>query len=961
MHSCFSTLLLSPARYHERSASRLPRRFVLAALCLAAGASSLPAQTGVSGATIPVGSGFSHPSQVAVDGRGDIFVADFLNSAIKEIVAGTNGNAAGIVSSTSTVNTVGSGFSGPYGVAVDGKGNVFVGDDGSDTVYEIVAGTNGNAAGIVSSTSTVKMITARGQIVGPGNVAVDGRGDVFVTSANGDTPVYELVAGTNGNPPGIVSPTSQVVPVGSSFAAPFGVAVDSHGDVFVADNYADAAYEIVAGTNGNPAGVVSSTSTVNTVGSGFASLLGIAVDGSGNVFVGDNGNGVVQEIVAGTNGNATGIVSSTSQVVSIGSGFSGPDGVAVDGSGNVFVGDFGASAVYEIVAGAQKFPDTAVKKPSLPLTTYFTFTSGGTLAATPYVVLTQGAKGKDFRASASQLANACVGGHAYEAGDVCTVNVTFTPAEPYQRIGAVQLMGSSGMPIATFNLRGNGLGPQVIFPSNSTVAAVGSGLSNPAGVAVDGSGDVFVGKLPGSGGIYEIVAVDGAVSSSSAVKSVGSGFLRPVGVAVDGSGDVFVADSGNSEIKEIVAVNGTVSSGSAVKSVGSGFSDSQGVAVDGSGDVFVGDSGNVAVKEIVAVNGAVSSTSVVNTVGSGFSSPDGVAVDASGDVFVADIGASLVYEIVAVNGVVSSSSVVKAVGSGFSEPFGVAVDGSGDVFVADEDNTALYEIVAGTNGNAPGAVSSSSQVVPFPLGSGYMGLGVPVPQGVAVDGSGNVFTVLFDYAVLEIDRADPPTLSFVSTLVGSTSSDSPQSVLFENAGNKTLSAFKPGLSIGANFEQVDGSGTPADCTADFSLAAGRECNLSLSFKPKSSGPISSKAVFTDNALNAPSSAPATQSLTLDGTGTPAGACSPPSPAGVHICIPVSGSTVSSPVKVEATAKVTGTISTLQLWVDGAKRYTVFSNTFSQSVSLAAGPHRFAMVAVNKAGKKWESAVNATVK
>jgi hypothetical protein len=78
--------------------------------------------------------------------------------------------------------------------------------------------------------------------------------------------------------------------------------------------------------------------------------------------------------------------------------------------------------------------------------------------------------------------------------------------------------------------------------------------------------------------------------------------------------------------------------------------------------------------------------------------------------------------------------------------------------------------------------------------------------------------------------------------------------LFENAGNKALSAFPPGLSIGANFEQVDGSGTPADCTADFSLAAGQECNLSISFKPKISNPISSKAVFTDNALNAPSSA-----------------------------------------------------------------------------------------------------------
>ena len=942
--------LRPPARHHQRCASRLPRRFVLAsaALCLVAAASSLPAQTGVSGATVPVGSGFSHPSGVAVDRSGNLFVADTLNSAIKEIVAGSNGNAPGIISSTSTVNTVGSGFGGPFGVAVDGKGNVFVADDGNDTVYEIVAGSNGNAAGMVSSTSTVITIAPRGEIVGPGGVAVDSRGDVYVTSANGDTPVYELVAGSNGNPPGTVSPTSQVVSVGSSFAAPFGVAVDSQGDVFVADSFNNVVDEVVAGTNGNAPGMVSSTSQVVPVGSGFNSPLGVAVDGSGNVFVGDQGNVAVKEIVA-----VNGAVSSSSQVVQLGSGFNTPDGVAVDGSGNVFVGDYGASAAYEIVAGAQKFPDTAVKKASVPLTTDFTFTSGGTLAATPYVVLTQGAKGKDFQPSSKQLANACLGGHAYEAGDVCTVNVTFTPAEPYQRIGAVQLIGSSGTPIATFDLRGKGLGPQVIFPSTTAANSLPSGFYFPNGVAVDGNGDVFVADTAHNA-VKEIVAVNGAVSSTSMVKTVGSGFSGPQGVAVDSSGDVFVADAGNNAVKEIVAVNGAVSSSSVVNMVGSGFSQPHGVAVDGSGNVFVGDYGNIAVKEIVAVDGAVSSSSVVNTVGSGFSEPYGVgpygvAVDSSGDVFVADYGYA-VYEIVAVNGVVSSSSVVKMIGSGFDDPQGVAVDGSGDVFVADYGVGFVYEVVA-----VNGVVSASSQVKA--VSSGLAG-----PGGVALDSRGNIFIAYTNAALVnEIDRADPPTLTFVSTLVGSTSSDSPQSVLFQNAGNKTLSAFPPGLSIGANFEQVDGSGMPPDCTADFTLTAGQECNLSLSFKPKISGPISSKAVFTDNALNAPSSAPASQSITLKGTGTPIGACSPPSSAGVHICIPISDSTVSSPVKVEAAAKVTGTISTLQLWLDGAKRYTVFSDTFSKSVSLAAGTHRFAIVAVNKAGKKWERAVYATVK
>ena len=91
-------------------------------------------------------------------------------------------------------------------------------------------------------------------------------------------------------------------------------------------------------------------------------------------------------------------------------------------------------------------------------------------------------------------------------------------------------------------------------------------------------------------------------------------------------------------------------------------------------------------------------------------------------------------------------------------------------------------------------------------------------------------------------------------------------------------------------------------------------------------------------------------------------CSAPSSAGVHICLPASGSSVSSPVLVEATAKVTGTIANTQLWVDGVKKFNApGSTTLTTSISLSAGTHRFAVVARNTAGQKWESAVNATVK
>jgi DNA-binding beta-propeller fold protein YncE len=796
----------------------------LAAFCLLAVTSPLAAQTAHSGATVLIGSGFSYPAGVAVDRSGNVFVADTQNNAVKEIVA-----VNGVVSSSSTVNTINSGFSHPRGVAVDGSGNVFVADTQNKAVKEIVA-----VNGVVSSSSTVNTINS-GFNTPPG-VAVDRSGNVFVPDY-GNSAVYEIVAIN-----GVVSSSSTVNTIGSGFNAPPGVAVDRSGNVFVADEFNNAVKEIVAVN-----GVVSSSSTVNTIGSGFIGPTGVAVDGSGNVFVADTNNNAVYEIVA-----VNGVVSPSSTVITIASGFYNPFGVSVDGSGDVFVADTNNNTVKEIVAGAQKFPTTPVGSTSAALTIYFTFDTGGSLAATPYLVLTQGAQNLDFKAAATQASDACVTGHAYNAGDVCTVNVTFTPAKPYQRIGAVQLMGSAGTPIATFNLRGTGTGPQVIFPSNSTANTIGSGFDGPYGVAVDGSGNVFVADTFNNA-VKEIVAVNGVVSSSSTVNPIGNGFSHPTGVAVDGSGNVFVTDAANNAVKEIVALNGVVSSSSTVNTVGSGFSGPIGVAVDGSGNVFVADTYNNAVKEILALNGVVSSSSTVNTVGSGFSYPHGVAVDGSGNVFVADSDNNEVKEIVAVNGVVSSSSTVNTIGSGFSFPEGVAVDGSGNVFVGDYGNSAVKEIVA-----VNGVASSNSMV--NTIGSGFLN-----PLGVAVDGSGNVFVGDFNHsAVKEIDRSDPPTLSFASTPVGSTSSDSPQSVLFQNSGNQQLTAMPPGLTIiGANFAQVPGTGTPEDCSATFSLAPGASCNLSISFTPTASGPLSSTASLTDNALNGN---PATQSISLQGTG-----------------------------------------------------------------------------------------------
>ena len=840
--TCLITRHLEVARLSRAPFAHLVRGTLAAAAGAAISCSCAQAQTAqFSGVLTAIGSGFSVPYSAAVDARGDVFVADVGSGLVKEIVA-----VNGTVSSSSTVIPVGSGFLTPVGVAVDGVGDVFVADAGNGNtvigaVYKIVA-----VNGAVSSSSTVIQIASSFSFTNPDGVAVDGTGDVFVIDLSSN--VYEILAVN-----GAVSSSSTVITINnSSFATPNGVAVDGVGDVFVSDGENSAVYEIVA-VNGS----VSTSSIVNMIGSGFSNPVGVAVDGAGDVFVADtarNGGGVYG--IAAVNG----AVSSSSTVNAVGGGFAGPAGVAVDGRGSLYIADSGHGVMDELQLNGVNFGSLPVAT-STPatLSLYFTFDAPENINAP--AVLTQGAARLDFRDAGTGTCTTNGPSHSYDTNATCTVNVTFKPTRPGLRRGAVNLYDTSGNLIATAYVYGTGTGPQVAFQPG-TQSTLATGFSNPAALAVDGSGNVFVadnGNIPAT--LYEIVAVNGVVPPNSTPNTVTNSFSNPFALAVDGGGNVFVADRGAGFVYEMVAVNGGASF-SARAQVGSGFSSPSGVAVDGSGNVFVTDPVLGNVYEIVAVNGVLSSTSTVNTVGSGFSQPYGVAVDANGNVFVTEpFHDGNVKEIVATGGAVSSSSVVNTVSSNFFyNPYGVAVDASGNVFVADS-GYFVYEIVA-----VNGVVSSGSTVIA--ASSSIIG-----PQCVAVDGSGNVFAPdSSSDSVAEIDFSIPPALSFASTVVGGTSSDSPKTVTIANNGNAALTFPAPttGLnpSISAGFT-LEGSSTCPQSTPSnpATLAESASCIDRISFTPTAAGSITGSLLLTDTHLNAAGPAYATQTITLSGTAT----------------------------------------------------------------------------------------------
>jgi len=740
---------------------------ICALALLAAGLPAAQAQSvSFAGVQTTVDSALDYPQGVAVDGAGDVFIADSGSNTVVKIPAGCV--------NTACQTTVGTGLNGPTFVAVDGAGDVFISEVGENSlVVEVPAG----------CTSAACQTTVGSGLVNPRGVAVDGAGDVFIADA-ATSRVVEV-------PAGCTSAACQTT-VGSGLDSPFGVAVDGTGDVFIADTGSNRVVEVPAGGGAQI-----------TVGSGLNNPLGVAVDGAGDVFIADNGNDQVVEVPAGGGAQIT-----------VGTTLNQPTGVAVDGAGDVFIGESANSRVVEVQTRSVNFGSVNVGA-GTSLTLNYNIDSS--VSVSTVNVVTQGAPNLDFTLSSTT----CTGSQA--AGSTCTVTVSFAPRAPGVRMGAVELTGSSGSVLATTLLHGIGQGPAIAFdPGVQTT--VGSGLANPYGVAVDAAGDVFIADLSHSR-VVEVPAGGGAQTT------VGSGLQNPSGVAVDGAGNVFIADTDNSQVVEVPA------GGGAQTTVGSGLSSPEGVAVDGAGNVFIADTGKFRVVEVPAGGGAQT------TVGSGLNLPSAVAVDAAGNVFIVDSGKSLVVEVPAGGGPQTT------VGSGLLNPYAVAVDAAGDVFIADDDNKRVVEVPAG--GGAQITVGS---------GLGY-------PQGVAVDGAGDIFVAdTSNNRVLELQRVQPPSLSFTATQVGQTSSA--QSVQIQNIGNEPLNAVSPGLVVtGPNFVEVDGSGTPADCGVGFSaapLALGGTCDLSISFTPQSGGTLTSTAVFTDNALN---HNPATQTITLNGTVT----------------------------------------------------------------------------------------------
>jgi sugar lactone lactonase YvrE len=639
------------------------------------------------------------PLAVAIDAEGDVFFADLSFRIMKATPAGQVSTLAGSFGNQGSADGTGAGatFSNPRSLAVDALGNVFVADN--DTIRKVTPlGVVTTIAGTAGVQGSADGTGSAAQFDNPSAVAASPDGNLYVADMSNNTirrvspeGLVTTMAGTPG-----VKGSADGMGAAAQFFIPEGIAVDGSGLIYVVDVGNDTIRRVTPGglvtTLAGTVGVPGSNDGTGT--SAQLSPLGsIAIDKAGNLYFANGENSAVREVAP--NGQVTTLFGG-SLFGSVGPGdgseLLGLGGLAVDQEGNLFVADQGRNVLWKISPTGQ--------------VASFVGVSGGY-------------------------------GRADGIG------------------AAARFSGPAG---AAIDQNGN---VYVADAANNVIRRIAPG----------GATTTFAGSSDGSAGI-----ADGTGSSAQ--------FNFPSGVAVDGSGNVYVADTGNSTIRKVTPAGavttlaGTAGSTGSADGTGSSaqFSNPEGLAVDQNGNVYVADSENHVVRKVTpggvvtTLAGTAGSLGSANGKGAAaqFVLPVAVAVDSSGNLCVADgetdVGHSVylndMIRKITPDGIVTTlagaaSTTVEAMfpvptaqnppssadGTGtaarFSFPAGVAVDASGNVYVADTGDDTIRRI---TSDGVVTTLAGTAGVMGSTDGAGSAA-GFNQPRGIAVDRNGIVYVV----------------------------------------------------------------------------------------------------------------------------------------------------------------------------------------------------------------------------
>ncbi len=540
--------------------------------------------------------------------------------------------------------------------------------------------------------------------------------------------------------------------VNAQLSAPQGLALDSAGNLYIADSVnnrvrkvdANGIITTFAGNGGvNPPGFWGDTGPATDANLHLPT--GLAVDSSGNVYIAASADNTVRvvttdgiiNIYAGAGykgyygdynagetigGVCTGCVAGTANLA----GLANPQDVAIGPSGSILIADTGNAAIRSVSSAGIISTISGTGAAS-------TIASGDGVATTLTML-------SPFSVAADSSGNVYVA----EFGT--------------NRIRKVDSSGNITTAIGDGNqgFAGDGGPPSKVE------------MTLPTGVAVDSSGNLYfadslnnrIRKLAGS--TVNTYAGNGLVNrSGDGGAATGAQLNGPLGVAADAAGNLYIADTANNAVRRVsgsvisnFAGTGTAgTSGDGNAAGGAQLSGPQGMAVDGAGSLFIADTQNHKVRKVS--NGTITTVAGTGTAGFGgdggaaggaqLNLPFAVAVDAAGNLYIAEFGNNRVRMVspngnistLAGNGVAGySGDGGQAAGAMLNSPQGVAVDSAGNVYIADSANNRVRRV-------APNGVITTvagNGIAGF-SGDGGFGVSAQVgnPVAVATDSVGNVY------------------------------------------------------------------------------------------------------------------------------------------------------------------------------------------------------------------------------
>jgi sugar lactone lactonase YvrE len=610
-------------------------------------------------------------------------------------------------------NTRNYGLLNPTGIAVDSQGNYYVALQYWCQVWVV------NASGTLTSVigngacgfSGDNGPASAASLNNPKGIAIDSGGNIYIADSS-NSRIRKVSAGiittfagagTDGfNGDGIAATSAQL-------SVPSAVAADAAGNVYIADANNNRIRKISGGIIATVAGNGTQGYNGDGISATAAELFfpqAVALDNSGNIYIADSNNYRIRKVSGGiittVAGTGTGGYNGDG-IPATTAQITSPYSVAVDNSGNIYISDANNSRIREVSGGI--------------ITTLVT-------SSFPW--------GLTFS-----------GGNLFFADNVENKIVEVSGGVKTTVVGNGSSFGGDGGP------------------------ATGAVLTQPAGVAVDSNGNLLVAdpvecvvRRISAGTITTVAGAGLCDYNGDGISATSADLGSPYGVAVDGNGNIFIADYGSQRVRKIsggiittVAGNGIAGyNGDGISAVAAELSYPRGIAVDTNGDLYIADQFNHRVRKVsaglittVAGNGTPGyNGDGISATSAELNSPSGVSLDTNGNLYIADSNNGRIRRVsggvittVAGNGTCCAynGDGISATSAEIGNAYAVVTDSSGNLYIAGSQNDRIRKVSGGIISTIAG-----NGIRGFTGDSGpATNAEFAFPWGIALDAQGNLY------------------------------------------------------------------------------------------------------------------------------------------------------------------------------------------------------------------------------